>query len=760
MADTSITARELYKKWRIQNPEMSPEQAFLESQQAVSEHVPQEGDPTFEAPSAQFVGPELPADVAMTRGIDPRGKMSPAESFVAGGVNWSSGGLADEMLGVMSDPTLGSKYRTVRNSAREAGDAGWEQNPKSYATGAVIGGGALGATGPVAAGYKGAAGIGAAWGAAQGLASSEADLTKGEWGGAAADTAIGGALGAPLGMAARAVPGLARASKGKLRAGLDWARSIGDPEFRSSLTNQRVGAKAAEQVSLDSISGIGHKQSVGEKATRAGELESDVLAKTGENLSLRPSQSTGSPALIRKEAKAVNYDQIFDSAEAEASKQANVAVDYVDALVDDIAANPKKLGRSDVGEEVANTVLDATKAIVKERSAVTTPMIEEAMRLSKLTNPSFGDTPNLPIPETQKVFADIVKAGGKRLASPEATRLGSTYERYLNDPIITLDELQSALADWGDKAAPSGKIFKDIESFKDQRNAKLVRSALLKDLDGYIKLEGTKGDAGKLLVKFRDTYRAYSEQIDGLDTKIISKIIGAGEETPDAITTKLLSPATTPEEISFVMGVLNKSNPETAQQLQAQVIEDLLVKGGKPQRGMGETKRLGMNFFDYDKTARSIYDTAPKIEALLAGNKKAQLNFTKTRELLEHLRYEPKINQPQQKGLADAAGRLAGWKLIGAPSGAIQSAIDSVKRAFSNEKALAKALTTPEGIGSFNKALNVVIKYNSAVQAGRQVDWAKILPETLAQELTLAFTHEGTEAAPEIRAGARRLAQD
>lgn len=146
------------------------------------------------------------------------------ESGLRGVAQGASFGTSDELTGA-GEATLKTllgpekfedlldNYRKHRDEARVSNKAAEEANPASYLTGEVAGGigtGILtGGAGAVAglgeAGLLAGAGRlalqGAAQGAATGLGSSEADLTKGDIAGAAKDTAIGGALGAGLGVA-------------------------------------------------------------------------------------------------------------------------------------------------------------------------------------------------------------------------------------------------------------------------------------------------------------------------------------------------------------------------------------------------------------------------------------------------------------------------------------------------------------------------------------------------------------------------------
>jgi hypothetical protein len=147
---------------------------------------------------------------------------SQLESGLRGAAQSVSYGTADELTAAgetaakalfggdkLSD--LMDNYRKYRTESRADYKAAEEQNPATYLAGELGGGAAaglltggaamvanLGRTGLVT-GAKELAKMGLKQGAAAGLGSSEGDLTKGEIGQAAADTAIGAGLGATVG---------------------------------------------------------------------------------------------------------------------------------------------------------------------------------------------------------------------------------------------------------------------------------------------------------------------------------------------------------------------------------------------------------------------------------------------------------------------------------------------------------------------------------------------------------------------------------
>ena len=161
--------------------------------------------------------------------------ISKLESLGRGAAQGASFGFADELTGAgealaTTAPSgnyledLLTNYKKARDESRAAYKAAEQANPKSYMAGDIAGGvgtglltggaGAVGSIGKVAGkeSLKQLAKLGAKQGAIQGLGLSEADLTEGELGQAAKDTAIGAGVG---GVAGAIVP-MAAKGAGKL----------------------------------------------------------------------------------------------------------------------------------------------------------------------------------------------------------------------------------------------------------------------------------------------------------------------------------------------------------------------------------------------------------------------------------------------------------------------------------------------------------------------------------------------------------------
>jgi hypothetical protein len=161
----------------------------------------------------------LPPSAHDLKGRDPTSQLESGARGVAQGLSF---GFADELTGgaealwkaAKGDPkTFGELYRQSRDESRNNYRNAKDDNPYTYGAGQIAG-----AVAPaLASGGSSLLGTGVAdltlQGAAQGLGSSDADITQGDIGDAAEDTAKGAALGLLMGSGGKAlskIPGAAK----------------------------------------------------------------------------------------------------------------------------------------------------------------------------------------------------------------------------------------------------------------------------------------------------------------------------------------------------------------------------------------------------------------------------------------------------------------------------------------------------------------------------------------------------------------------
>jgi hypothetical protein len=124
----------------------------------------------------------------------PKAATSKLESFGRGVLDTVSLGFDDELGAAVVAPFKDETYSELRDKIRSDKNNARESNPKTYLAGNVVGGVASAVAVPGGSSIRGAAALGAA----QGLGESDADLTEGEFGEAAIDSATGAAIGGAM----------------------------------------------------------------------------------------------------------------------------------------------------------------------------------------------------------------------------------------------------------------------------------------------------------------------------------------------------------------------------------------------------------------------------------------------------------------------------------------------------------------------------------------------------------------------------------
>jgi hypothetical protein len=187
------------------------------------------------------------------------------EAWVRSAHQGATFGFADEAKGLakaVGDALTGGEFDYAKRRDEErAMDAAAREAHPDLSTAAEFAGAAGSALIPLGGPAKGGAtllrsvGTGAAMGAAQGLGSSEADLTKGDVGGAALDTGLGALVGGAVGAVGHGVGKVVdrvagRASRGVAQAVADEeaARTAGvDKDIASKLGKYRSAVQSASR---------------------------------------------------------------------------------------------------------------------------------------------------------------------------------------------------------------------------------------------------------------------------------------------------------------------------------------------------------------------------------------------------------------------------------------------------------------------------------------------------------------------------------
>ena len=313
-------------------------------------------------------------------------EVSQTESGLRGLAQGASMGFADELTGgaealweaAKGDPrTFGELYKAKRDESRANYETAEKANPKTYMAGQV--GGAIGTA--LVPGL-GQAGIGklALQGAAQGLGSSEADLTEGDVSGALRDTAIGGAIGAATGVAGKGLQKLLPSTQKVAGSVIDAAEDMSNPLAQlSGNSYQTVPGKmfGASNKTAQIANAIGDiPENIG-----AGLRESGAAIKAGDPMSAL----TG---VLRSAKSGIGGDALEAAFTAGAPKTVNQVAKPLGQRAADMAIGSTVMGSTTGGTGLG--IAAGAKALGKGLDAVNKGIYNQANNLSLETVQSLA----------------------------------------------------------------------------------------------------------------------------------------------------------------------------------------------------------------------------------------------------------------------------------------------------------------------------------------------------------------------------------
>lgn len=249
----------------------------------------------------------------------------------------------------------------VRGGLREA----QETNPKTFLAGEVLGGAALPVPGGVAAqgatrGAKllRAVGQGAAMGGAYGLGSSEGRVNRGEFGTAAADTALGVGLGAAGGALAEGVAAPLFEAGGKLVAkGADALRKRAGRGVSEAAERARSMALKEGTEEIGSLTGT-----LGGETQKGSRMTENIRRIPGEAAQATPESQA---ALMRDAARIAREraDDMLNQAKAQ-------GLEDVPDKVGEFLTKGSKLDKAQRSRSQAQRLLDGAKQMEEDAARV------------------------------------------------------------------------------------------------------------------------------------------------------------------------------------------------------------------------------------------------------------------------------------------------------------------------------------------------------------------------------------------------------
>lgn len=621
-----------------------------------------------------------------------------------GAVQGATFGFADEGIGLgnvdigtaVTDPSKAvEQYRQGRDEMRAINQLAQQRHENTYLGGEIAGGLATAAApGGVPATLGRVIGTGAIVGGVSGLGASNADLTKGEFGQAAKDTALGAAIGAAGGAAAYGAGRIFKAISNRLHPQQSAANDV------AAQTAQHAGE-------MEGVSQTAPRKTFFEQSM---DLQKEHSQDLGEPFRYRPGQSTGDPALALAEMKAANFPRTMAGAQAEASKQTAQSARLLDMYVDRVAADPASLGRSDVGNRVVDTVENHISNLAKERSAVAKPLYDQASELA-------GGKRIITTSATRDALAEVLDANKfapKEVTSQVRDSLLKVQGAATNKGMLTIDDMQNLRSLWGSVKRGDLDIIKGLSKANQTRIARDVLSAIDADLETAANGIAS-GAAADTLRAANTAWAQYSQPIKEASTDAVKRILKVSDDAGDTITSRVLRGS--PDEIRGTFRVLNKADPDVASQLRAQLLDDIFTKAGKPLRGGSIAAEEGITKFSPLRAKQMLADpeVVGRLTAAFEGDVKAQFAVRRSIQLLKRVSFGPGIKgsttAPQlaevvkeagQEAASRAAGDAAGGGITGAAIAKISKFVMGV---LGNEKAMNEVYSNPQTIDLFNEAL-------------------------------------------------------
>jgi hypothetical protein len=191
----------------------------------------------------------------------------------------------------------------------------------------------------------GMAGAGALAGGLGGLGGSDADLTKGDVGGALWDTGVGATLGAALGAGASYLPKVAKAAAGK---GAELLERLGIGQGRKVLTGGTKSISQAAAVSDDAVRRALEEGAIRPLGTTAGAAERLGVLREGAGEQYAQIVQALEEAGVHGPQRDALARQLFQEAQGAAANTAGSSVPgYLNGIAQDVAGLP---GRQIPGE--------------------------------------------------------------------------------------------------------------------------------------------------------------------------------------------------------------------------------------------------------------------------------------------------------------------------------------------------------------------------------------------------------------------------
>lgn len=654
-----------------------------------------------------------------------------------------------------AQPSLTEDYRRERDAERAQNDEARRSHPVGY-TGAEIG--STLATAPVLPVGKGLAGTmkaGALIGAVMGAGGSRADTTTmqpSEYLRAGGDTA----LGALIGLGAGAIGhGIIKGVGAAARGATNLAR-ITTPMGNAA---KDIASNVAESASTPS--GLQGEGTVANAFERSRQLVANWSQMLKEPFVLPASKMTGDRAAALTEQRLQQFGPTMNAAQATRAKMVEQTGKILDMHMENIAADPAKLGRGEVADQLGETLKRHIKGIYEGRVETSSPLYQayadaggtisegEVQPVVATLRQEIGKRDLVGNKLTSQLKGILVKIQGRAgnmsrstMAAPTMYNLGRTVEIAAPDSTLRVSALNELRQLASETMRRENSMLDGVDAGVQANIAKRVLNAIDQTFDRAAENNASPGI--DLLRRANAAWAAGSRAIEDANTETVQTLLAkAGTDAGETIPRQLLS--LQPRQVGGVFRILNaQADKSIAQNVRAQMFHEALSAAGAPQPGSIAAAN-GMNRFSPAQAMTQFYKAEPAFRAAFAGDNKALHALADTFQLLKRVNFGPGLTgsptyayaaEDAMQGLAQRGAEAAATAVGGrAAGGATRAILDRLGAIFASPKAAANAVSTPEGIAAINKALRVALQSQSG----------KVIPAAVAQDASRALAQVVTD---------------
>ena len=309
------------------------------------------------------------------------------------------------------------------------------------------------------------------------------------------------------------------------------------------------------------------------QASAFAEEGARIADETGVPLNL--GQMTGDPSAMmaldvaKKSSRGLRLDRLVKN------QQINAMYDYWSTTLSRL-----RTGSASFGDELRSafrTTLGDSRTGAGILGARASQARADFNRVADLT----GDDAFIALDNFTSTIDDLIAShtqrGSSRAQQAFARQLTRMRDDFGEQPAATAMELQNMLANWGDEASGSGRIFANIDNARSIGPAKRIFAALNDDLDTAV---SGSSPAALALRTARDNYRINSLPIDRMNNSLLGRLFGRRDALDSVGNDDIVAAFKNarPDTIREAMDILEDAAPDLRLGLQRVYIEDKMAQ--------------------------------------------------------------------------------------------------------------------------------------------------------------------------------------